>query len=179
MRTVPKYQVSGFTLVELMVALVVGLIVVGAVLALVMALIRSNNQTIQSTRLTQELRGTAAVISAELQRAGSAENPFNITGATALGTVGGTANCLTYHYSDIAGNTVDRAISLRGGAVYLGTTSCDSGGVKLSTGNVTISALTFSRSGRRINVTLAGQLQGDASITRSFTQSVFAPGLGS
>ena len=172
-------KAAGFSLVELMVAMVIGLIVIGAVLALVMAMIRTNNQTIQSTRLTQELRGTAAVITSELQRAGSAENPFNLTGTAALGTVDDTtAGCIKYSYNDIAGATVNRAISLSGNAVYMGTTDCGSGGTKLSSNNVTISGMTFTRSGRRIDVTLTGQLPGDSTISRSYTQSVFAPGLG-
>lgn len=172
-------KAAGFTLIELMVAMVLGLIVMGAVIALVMSMIRANNQTIQSTRLTQELRATAAVITGELQRAGSASNPFNITNAAALGTVNtGTAGCIIYTYSDDAGATVNRAISLNGGAVFMGTTACGNAGTRLSSGSVTISGLTFVRNGRRITVTLSGQMPNDATITRSYTQSVFAPGLG-
>lgn len=181
MSQIPRSRMAaGFSLIELMVAMVIGLIVIGAVLALVMAMIRTNNQTIQATRLTQELRGTAAVVTSELQRAGSAENPFNLTNAAALGTVDtATANCIIYSYADINGTTVNRAISLSGGAVYMGTTACGSGGTKLSSNNVKVSTLTFSRAGRRIDVTLTGQLpSGDTTIARSYTQSVFAPGLG-
>lgn len=182
MNRVHRRPISGFSLVELMVAMAIGLIVIGAVLALVMAMIRTNNQTIQSTRLTQELRGTAAVITADLQRAGSAENPFNVTGATALGAVliNNAKNCIIYSYSDIAGAKVDRAISLSDGAVYMGTTTCGSSGTKLSSSNVTISKVEFDRpgNGRKITVTLTGNLPGDSNITRSYSQSVFAPGLG-
>ena len=172
-------KAAGFTLIELMVAMVLGLIVMGAVIALVMSMIRANNQTIQSTRLTQELRATAAVITGELQRAGSASNPFNITTATALGTVNtATAGCIIYSYSDEAGTTINRAISLSGGAVFMGTTACGNGGTRLSSGSVTITGLTFVRNGRRITVNLSGQMPSNATITRSYTQSVFAPGLG-
>ena len=72
-------RAGGFTLVELMVAMVIGLIVIGAVTALVLSMVRSNKETIAATRLTQELRATTAVITSELQRAGSSGNPFNIT----------------------------------------------------------------------------------------------------
>lgn len=175
----PGRPALGFTLVELMVAMVLGLIVIGAVLTLVLSMLRSNNETIQATRLTQELRATAAVITSELQRAGSAGDPFNITNTVALGTVNtATAGCIIYSYSDSAGTTVNRAISLSGGAVYMGTTACGSGGTKLSSGSVSISALTFARSGRSITVTLTGYMPSDSTITRSYTQSVFAPGLG-
>lgn len=178
MKRIAARHASGFTLIELMVAMVLGLIVMGAVIALVMSMIRSNNQTIQSTRLTQELRATAAVITSELQRAGSAGNPFNITNAVALGAVDtATAGCITYTYSDMAGTTVNRAIALNGGAVYMGTTACG-GGAKLSSSSVNISGLTFARTGRRITVTLSGYMPSNATITRSYSQSVFAPGLG-
>lgn len=172
---------AGFTLIELMIAMVLGLIVMGAVIALVMSMIRANTQTIESTRLTQELRATAAVITGELQRAGSTSNPFNITNAAALGAVNtATAGCIIYTYSDDAGATVNRAISLSGGAVFMGTTACGNGGTRLSSGNVTVSGLSFVRNGRRITVTLTGEkaLSPTETITRSYTQSVFAPGLG-
>ena len=66
----------GFSLVEMMVALALGLIVVTAVLALVLSIIRSNRQTLQSTRLNQELRATLAVIASDLRRARSVEDPL-------------------------------------------------------------------------------------------------------
>ena len=125
------------------------------------------------------MRATATVITSELQRAGSAENPFNLTATNTLSAVDATtAGCLIYTYSDIAGNTVNRAISLSGGAVYMGTTACGAGGTKLSSTGVNISALTFTRTGRNINVTLAGYMPGASAISRSYTQTVFAPGLG-
>jgi Tfp pilus assembly protein PilW len=59
-----KHRNAGFSLVELMVAMVLALIVIGAVIALVLSMMRANNQTISATRLTQELRATAALIEA-------------------------------------------------------------------------------------------------------------------
>ena len=176
-------RAGGFTLVELMVAMVIGLIVIGAVTALVLSMVRSNKETIAATRLTQELRATSALITSELQRAGSAENPFLITDTVALGTINtSTPGCIIYKYGNAGGN---HSISLSGGAVYLGTTACGSSGTKLSSSRVNISALAFSRSGQRITVTLSGHMPDDPTtskdektIVRSYTQSVFAPGLG-
>lgn len=71
-----RASARGFSLIELMVALVVGLIVVGAVLALVVAIMKSNRQTLQSTRLNQELRATMAVIANDLRRARNAADPL-------------------------------------------------------------------------------------------------------
>lgn len=179
-------KAGGFTLIELMVSMVIGLIVIGAVMALVLSMVRSNKETIAATRLTQELRATSAVITSELQRAGSSGNPFNITDTLALGTVNtSTAGCIIYNYGNAAGTTINRAISLSGGAVYMGTTACGASGTKLSSNNVSISALTFSRSGQSITVTLTGYMPDDPTtakdentIVRSYTQTVFAPGLG-
>lgn len=180
-RSSPTSNASGFTLIELMVAMVIGLIVIGAVLALSLAMIRANSDTISGTRLTQELRATAAVITSELQRAGSAENPFDLAATTALGAVNSaTDGCVIYQYSDDAGAAVNRAISLSKGAVYLGTTECGEGGGarRLSSTGITIHALTFTRTGRTFTVTLAGYLPDSASVSRSYSQTVFAPGLG-
>lgn len=71
----------GFSLVELMVALALGLIVTVAVIALVVSIIRANRQTLQSTRLNQELRATLSVIANDLKRARSVDDPL---GASAL-----------------------------------------------------------------------------------------------
>ena len=68
----------GFGLIELMVALVLGLLVATAVIALVLAITKSNRQTIQATRLTQELRATLAVIANDLRRARSVDDPLSV-----------------------------------------------------------------------------------------------------
>lgn len=178
-RPVASSKAAGFTLIELMIAMVLGLIVIGAVLALSLSMIRANSGTISSTRLTQELRGTAAAISSELQRAGSAENPYNVTAALALGTVtlSDSNTCVRYSYSQ-GGTTVPRAISVSGGAVYLGTTTCGNGGTKLSSNQVNVTGLQFTRNGRALTLIVTGQLPGNATVYRQYSQTVFAPGLG-
>lgn len=178
-QTVAPSKAGGFTLIELMIAMVLGLIVIGAVLALSLSMIRANSGTIASTRLTQELRATSAAISSELQRAGSTDNPYNVTAALALGTVtlSDSDTCVRYSYSQ-GGATVQRAISISGGAVYLGTTACGNGGTKLSSDQVNITGLQFTRNGRALTLSVTGQLPGNASVYRQYSQTVFAPGLG-
>src|SRR6478672_86472 len=103
--TAPR-RAAGFSLIELMVAMVVGLIVVGAVLALIVSMIRSNNQTIQATRLTQELRATAMVIASDLKRARGVSDPFAAAKVpiTAIDTIDvSTPNCIIYGYQGGAG----------------------------------------------------------------------------
>jgi prepilin-type N-terminal cleavage/methylation domain-containing protein len=65
-----KTRQPGFSLIELMIALVAGLIVVGALLTFTVASVRANAQTVQATRLTQDLRTTMSLLVRELRRAG-------------------------------------------------------------------------------------------------------------
>lgn len=179
-----KSMQGGFSLVELLVAMVLGLIVIGAVLALVLSMINANNQTIQATRLTQELRATAALISADLRRAGGVQDPLTTATAnggqpdTTLSTIStATAGCIQYSYANAPGGNF-HAISLQNGAVFMdaGTSAraCN-GGIRLSSQQVTITGLTFAQNGRRIDITMAGRLSGtiNSNINRAFTQSVF------
>lgn len=183
---------AGFTLIELMIAMVLGLIVIGAVLALSLSMIRANSGTIASTRLTQELRATAGLIASELQRAGSATNPFmeEVVGydKTLAVVDTDTANCIKYNFFNSSGALEPHSISLSGGAVYVGTTACGAGGTKLSSDSLVITALDFSppdpedatvecTSGQQICFRLEGRLSSDSNIKRSFFQAVFAPGI--
>ena len=103
-RTPGSTRAHGFSLVELMVALVVGLIVIGAVLALIVAIMKSNRETLQATRLNQELRATMAVVAADTRRARGVPDP--LTTATAAGgnpyksIDTATAGCIRYGYFD-------------------------------------------------------------------------------
>lgn len=190
-------RVAGFTLVELMVALVVGLVVIGAVLALIVSIMRANQQTIQATRLTQELRATAELINNEVRRARGVDDPLSVAKLAAGNpfkdvTVG--ASCILYAYEGgIGGNF--RAIRLDGGKVVVvsaatrAAAGCGTAGVDLTSENVIIDNLTFTAPGappvdrvRRIEMTITGRLANPASdmgnITRTITQSIFIPSVG-
>lgn len=69
---------AGVTLVEMMVAIVVGLIVIAAVLALIVSIMKANRQSIEATRLMQEMRATAAVIAADVRRARGVTDPLAV-----------------------------------------------------------------------------------------------------
>jgi type IV pilus assembly protein PilW len=189
---------AGFSLIELMIAMVVGLIVVGAVLALVVSMIRANNQTIQATRLTQELRATAAVIASDLKRAKGVVDSFAAAKVAPadIGTIvpaSGNANCIRYGYQiiDGAGNIVSvfHAVRLNANkvelisAATLAAATCATAGQQLSSVQVNITALTFTVTGRKLDVTLTGSLanpnSGADSITRTLTQTVFIRSIGS
>lgn len=192
-------RVRGFSLVELMVACALGLIVVSAVIALVLSIIRANNQTIQTTRLTQELRATAAVIAADIKRArGVADplaaakqgNPFATISLDGVANPadGSVGSCLSYGYAGASGGGF-HVIRLDNGKVSLaeaGTAAaatCTLAGQRLSSGQVTINNLSFTVSGRQITISLTGSLQsGDSAVTgirRSLSQTVFVRSIGS
>lgn len=106
---------SGFSLVELMVALVAGLIVVGAVLTFTMSSLRANSEYIRATRLTQELRTNLNFAADELRRAGYDENAMNYVmrpstytlvspfAAIGVDNVNSSDSCVVYAYDRLPG----------------------------------------------------------------------------
>jgi prepilin-type N-terminal cleavage/methylation domain-containing protein len=116
---------SGFSLIELMIALVAGLIVIGAVLSFTVATIRSNAQTVQAARLTQELRISMSLMARELRRAGYDRRAETLVGTASPSTrfsavtIADTADCVdccvlfSYNQAD-HGNTVPQAGEWRG-----------------------------------------------------------------
>lgn len=106
---------TGFSIIEVMVALVAGLIVSGAVLAFTLSSLRSNAEYVQSTRLTQELRTNLDFISRELRRAGYDENALGYLAQTVVPAVPSpfstmqilnpdtTDGCVVYAYDRLPG----------------------------------------------------------------------------
>ena len=137
MRKAPRGAACGFSLVELMVALVAGLVVVGAVLALVVSIMKSNRETLQATRLNQELRATLAVIANDLRRARSVDDPFteamaingNRFGKIRVVPIGGSAinRCAIYGYAQEASGAEWHVVTLESGKVKLRTAQFASG----------------------------------------------------
>jgi type IV pilus assembly protein PilW len=156
----------GLSLIELMIALVIGLIVSGAAVALVVSIMKANAETIRATRLTQELRTTTEIISREMRRAKSVEDPVANVGLASANmlkncddmtpaTAGTTAACATFGYDCKAKSdgTFDsgtfKAIGLANGKVKLASSSsavpsCPTGGAgtQLSSDLINISELT-------------------------------------
>jgi prepilin-type N-terminal cleavage/methylation domain-containing protein len=107
---------SGFSLVELMVALVAGLIVVGAALAFTLSSLRANTEYINSTRLTQELRTNLNLVTDELRRAGYDEDAMNYVGRPVTFTasspfanlsipvLNSNDSCVVFAYDRLPGN---------------------------------------------------------------------------
>ena len=111
-----RHGASGFSLVELMVALVAGLIVSGAVLAFTLSSLPVNSEYVRSTRLTTELRNSLNVITEDLRRAGYDENAMNFvsrptgyTGFSPFSTIsienpGASNGCVVYAYDRMPAN---------------------------------------------------------------------------
>ncbi len=107
---------SGFSLVELMVALVAGLIVSGAVLAFTLSSLRVNSEYVRSTRLTTELRNSLSAITEDLRRAGYDEDAMNFvarpagfTGFSPFSSIsidnpGASNGCIIYAYDRMPAN---------------------------------------------------------------------------
>lgn len=196
----------GFSLVELMVAMVLGLIVSGAVLALVVAIIHSNRQTLQSTRLNQELRATLAIIANDLRRARAVDDPLStavVPGGNPYRAVStANAGCVVYAYEDAIDGPW-HVIKLDSGRVVLQgaatkPASCSPAGTPevLGSNQVEITGLTFTPTTtsttppqatdeefvRAITVTIAGRLIDDdqslSTITRTMAQTVYVRSVG-
>lgn len=71
---------SGFSLVELMVAMVAGLIVIGAVVVFTIATAKSATSNIHSTRVMQELRSSLNLIEREIRRSGYDQTAYKFAG---------------------------------------------------------------------------------------------------
>lgn len=106
---------SGFSLVELMVALAASLVVVAGIISIFSGVVRSNADSLRHTRLTQELRSTMDFISAELRRAGYQDNiapgDENTHGIHEVSN-----NCVRYSY-DAPDNQDYRAFRFRNNQV--------------------------------------------------------------
>lgn len=186
LRLPPVRAQRGVTLVEMMVALVVGLIVVAAVLALIVAIMKANRQSIEATRLMQEMRATAAVVAADVRRARGVVDPL-ATVKLAAGNpyrevlttpVGNTAGCIRFAYDGGASGpfrvifrdaNTNKVVTAGGPAA--GNANCGANGVVLTSDQVQITSLTFQRlpldaggneppvdRAREIRMTMTGQL---------------------
>lgn len=190
---------AGFSLAELMVASAIGLIVIGAVITLVLSMMRSNQETLQSTRLNQELRSTMAVIASEIQRARGIQDPI-----AAVGKSGGIDynndgvvdavdvdfpniliesgnDCARYAYYD-GSAVVYRAIYLSGDRIGMdsgstrGDATCGGGAPITTAGDIRITELDFAYdpsptgTGKRwFSISLQGELAASSTAVRPKT----------
>lgn len=166
----------GFTLVEMMVALVLGLLVVTAALAFIFSLIRANSETVLSTRLNQELRGTMALIANDLRRARGLSDPIAavnqggaVVNAFSAVSVSGSNDCVLYAYDE--GGKNYRAVRLNTNThkvelvrdTTAGAVTCNVAGTPLNSDSVEITDLDVeydpASNVRRLQISLTGRLR--------------------
>ena len=205
-RTPFRPRLHGFSLIELMVAMVVGLIVVGAVLALIISIMKSNRQTLQATRLNQEMRATLAVIANDLRRARSVTDPFStavlVTGNPYKAVSTAAGNCVIYAY-DGAFDGPWHVIGLNAGKIVMQGSptrplDCAAGGtpVQLGSNQVEVTSLTFTPTTtasdpplvtdegvvRNFTITIVGRLIDQDvelnSLSRTMSQQVYVRSVG-
>lgn len=183
----PPIRQSGFTLIELMIAMVLGLFVVGSTIALAVSLMRSNNETIRATRLTQELRGLADVVTAEVRRARGITDPLANVGAGAAAVIKCNAlyptvadkvqQCLFFAYdcNPVDGTGTFVAFNMTGGKLYRGVGStCASADKQLNSDGMIIDAANFSSTANgAVQMTLTAHASSDASFSRTVTRTIY------
>lgn len=178
---------AGVTLVELMVGMVVGLIVLGAAITLVVSLMKSNNDSIRSMRLSQEMRALADVATMEIRRARGLADPLaNVgQGGTAFLTCnaispGDSGKCLTFGYgcnpSDGTGNfrairQVDTNLIIATGAAQQ---ACDAAGTRLNSGDMVLDSVNFSTTAEgAIRMSIEAHLSSDTGMKRTLTRVIW------
>jgi len=120
----------GFSLIEMMVSIFIGMLVALGAVSLIVSIDSANSETIQSSRIDQEMRALASVIADEIKRARRLHDPITYVGqgGTNSGTFDtvdtSTAGCILYGYQDA---TLDSAAATQDfvnnyEAIYLSTT---------------------------------------------------------
>jgi prepilin-type N-terminal cleavage/methylation domain-containing protein len=159
----------GFSLIEMMIAIFIGSLVAVGALILILSINQANSQNIQVTRIHQELRALASVISDEIKRSRRMHDPMATvgTGVTANGTFDGivtsTAGCVQYGYQDAAQNdpstdtaagvnnfrainldtTTNNVMFVSNTAAVTCPTSATAGAVALNSAQLKVTGLTF------------------------------------
>ena len=197
LKRAPRRRVEGFTLIELMVALVLSLIVTAAVIAMVIAVIRSNKQTLQSTRLNQELRGTLNLVANDMRRARSVADPLSGYQATTFHDIRNPSNnCINFGFQRPNGvqewhtlTAVNGRLLMRRQTSRPATVDCSAtGAVQLGSPEIIIDRLEFARPGapadnavREIVVSLTGHVDSTgptSSSSRTMAQIVYVRSVG-
>jgi len=106
MRHCIRTNARGFSLIEMMVSIFIGMLVALGAVSLIVSIDRANSETIQASRLDQEMRALASVIADEVKRARRLHDPISNVGqgATTAGAFDSvdtsTAGCIVYGYQD-------------------------------------------------------------------------------
>jgi prepilin peptidase dependent protein B len=110
MQRINMKKQSGYTLIEIMIALLLGLIVVAATITIYITTVKGSSDVIKSARLNHDLDSALALMVNDIRRAGywggamtgsdSRDNPFTVPDTTDLQIP--SASCILYTYDDNA-----------------------------------------------------------------------------
>lgn len=109
-----KQTQNGFSLIELMIAMAVGLFLMGGIVSIFGASAKAQSESMQTSRLQQELRASLSIMRTDIRRAGywgnalpslGANNPFTTT-TTNLTVLNG-GSCILYSYDLNKDGSVD------------------------------------------------------------------------
>jgi type IV pilus assembly protein PilW len=162
---------TGYTLIEIMIALLLGLIIISATITIYVSTIKGSTDTINSARLTHDLESVMSLMVNDIRRAGywggaivgadSSTNPFT-TGTADIQIP--SASCILYSYDADGDGTVDSneyyGFNLDGSTIDMRltgatTANCADGSWTALTvsESVNITALSFTRAYKCLNVT--------------------------
>lgn len=107
---------TGYTLIEIMIALILGLIVLGAAINIYIATVGSSSNIIKSARLNHDLESVMALMVNDIKRSGywgganvAADSRVNTFTAAAtniqIHTISTTDDCILYSYDGGSGST--------------------------------------------------------------------------
>lgn len=152
MLTRPRNSQSGFSLVELMIAMVVGFIIVGGALYLATSSMKASRDNIRMSFLNQELRNVLNLVSRDIKRAsywGGSQDTIRVSQVTTLtfGAVSGNGVSITqaFNTADVSETIVDRLgdaavgatlVYLEGGNRYRATITAYSSSTNTYTANL-------------------------------------------
>lgn len=196
-RYIPKH--SGFTLIEILVALAIGMLVIGAAYSYFLSTLRSSNAMLAQSKLQQEIRSAAELMQRDIRRAGHVLNgtPINPAIVSTI-YVGKTKSSLSNNNCVIYGYVTERnTLRFSGflladdGRLYMlnnaVTNTC-----KVTTSWVPITAQNFTTISRftvsytagnypRLSIGLTGTLQKDGKVSFALDETITlfnAPALG-
>jgi|GEM_PF-6556515 len=159
----------GFSLIELMIAIALGLIIITGVVYVASSAVRTNVDTLRTTRLEQELRGVLLMLNRDLKRAGYYANSGNVLLCSANST---------YTLSATTGSSIVATLTPANGA-------CSSMGIQtgdmlmnitgVGSGTITTSCATVSSlSGTTLTMTAAACPGAGSSV--AFSSTTLDPG---
>ncbi|NOQ14338.1 MAG: hypothetical protein GQ583_07680 [Methyloprofundus sp.] len=177
---------TGFSLVELMIAMLLGIIVVGGTIAMYVTTVRGGTNTINSARLNYDLDSVMQIMVNDIRRAGywggatvnslAVNNPFTVSGTNAGIQISNKTgeednSCILYTYDEDGDGTLETGeyfgfrhngdgIDMRVGGAF---SDCDGASWNniIDSDKVVIEELSFTANYKCLNVTQNDPEDGD------------------